>query len=234
MCHFLWKPGRLLLDGQQPPTNNHQPPTTLVRIEAIIFFESIVHNENHTNTIIPTPLHPPSLPATTLIIPRIHPENKHRHSPHQPPRHPRLPSIYGNKPDNKLLSAAVSFYNADQIQKEGFICIIAKNNKSVVVGTADLNTKSNVVNNVYVREEARQQGIARLMMEAIEDAVITTMDKNDNKPSTLKLTVMRENVAAVGLYKKMGFQALGVYGGFDALSLVTPLDFLMEMEKKLS
>eukprot|EP00579_Thalassiosira_antarctica_P008218 CAMPEP_0201877244 /NCGR_PEP_ID=MMETSP0902-20130614/8710_1 /ASSEMBLY_ACC=CAM_ASM_000551 /TAXON_ID=420261 /ORGANISM="Thalassiosira antarctica, Strain CCMP982" /LENGTH=184 /DNA_ID=CAMNT_0048404657 /DNA_START=248 /DNA_END=802 /DNA_ORIENTATION=+ len=134
-------------------------------------------------------------------------------------------SAYGNKPDNKLLSAAVSFCNADQIQKKGYICIIAKNNKSVVVGTADLNTNSNVVNNVYVREEARQQGIARLMMEAVEDSM--------EKPSTLKLTVMSKNVAAVGLYKKMGFQALGVYGGLDALSSVTPLDFLMEMEKKL-
>ena len=103
------------------------------------------------------------------------------------------------------------------------------------MGTADLNTNSNVVNNVYVREEARQQGIARLMMEAVEDAIITTMDKNDKKPlATLKLTVMSKNVAAVGLYKKMGFQPLGVYGGLDALSSVTPLDFLMQMEKKLS
>ena len=94
------------------------------------------------------------------------------------------------------------------------------------MGTADLNTKTNVVNNVYVREEARQQGIARLMMEAVENSM--------EKPSKLKLTVMSKNVAAVGLYKKMGFQPLGVYGGLDALSSVTPLDFLMQMEKKLS
>mmetsp|Transcript_31923 Transcript_31923/g.57737 ORF Transcript_31923/g.57737 Transcript_31923/m.57737 type:complete len:187 (-) Transcript_31923:137-697(-) len=136
-------------------------------------------------------------------------------------------SAYGDKPDNKLLSAAKSFCNADQIQKEGYICIIAKNNKSVVVGTADLNTRTNIVNNVYVRKEARQQGIARLMMEAVVEYAI--MDK----PSNLKLTVMSKNIAAVSLYKKMGFQALGVYGGLDALSSVTPLDFLMEMEKKL-
>ena len=74
-----------------------------------------------------------------------------------------------------------------------------------------------------------------MMMEAVEDAIITTLDKNDNKPAAaLKLTIMSKNVAAVSLYKKMGFQALGVYRGLDALLLVTPLDFLMEMEKKLS
>lgn len=93
------------------------------------------------------------------------------------------------------------------------------------MGTADLNTNTNVVNNVYVREEARKRGIARLMMEAVEN----TMEK----PSTLKLTVMSKNVAAVTLYKRLGFQAPGVYGGLDALSSVTPLNFLMEMEKKL-
>jgi len=96
------------------------------------------------------------------------------------------------------------------------------------VGTADLNTRTNIVNNVYVRKEARQQGIARLMMEAVVEYAI--MDK----PSNLKLTVMSKNIAAVSLYKKMGFRALGVYGGLDALSSVTPLNFSMQMEKKLS
>mmetsp|Transcript_33155 Transcript_33155/g.69642 ORF Transcript_33155/g.69642 Transcript_33155/m.69642 type:complete len:190 (-) Transcript_33155:2335-2904(-) len=133
-------------------------------------------------------------------------------------------SAYAGKPVN--LPAAKSFCNADQIQKEGYICIIARNKKDgSVLGTADLSTKSNVVNNVYVREEARKRGIARLMMEAVEDAM--------EKPSTLKLTVMSKNVPAVSLYKSMGFEAPGVYGGLDALSSVTPLNFLMEMEKKL-
>lgn len=44
------------------------------------------------------------------------------------------------------LPAAKSFCNADQIQREGYICIIAKDSNSnrdggVVLGTADLNTK---------------------------------------------------------------------------------------------
>lgn len=82
------------------------------------------------------------------------------------------------------------------------------------------------MNNVLVREEARKQGIARLMMEAVENEM--------ESGSTLKLTVMSKNAPAVGLYKSMGFVAPGVYGGLDALSSVSPLNFLMEMEKKMN
>ena len=51
-------------------------------------------------------------------------------------------SAYAGKPVN--LPAAKSFCNADQIQREGYICIIAKDsniNDGMVLGTADLNTK---------------------------------------------------------------------------------------------
>ena len=53
-------------------------------------------------------------------------------------------SAYAGKSVN--LPAAKSFCNADQIQREGYICIIAKdssnsNDDGVVLGTADLNTK---------------------------------------------------------------------------------------------
>jgi len=41
---------------------------------------------------------------------------------------------------------------------------------------------------------------------------------------------MSKNIPAISLYKKLGFQAPGVYGFLDA----TPFDFLIEMEKKLS
>ena len=54
-------------------------------------------------------------------------------------------SAYAGKSVN--LPAAKSFCNADQIQREGYICIIAKDSSDsnddggVVLGTADLNTK---------------------------------------------------------------------------------------------
>lgn len=132
-------------------------------------------------------------------------------------------SAYAGKSIN--LPAAKSFCNADQVQKPEYICIIAKAKDGTVVGTADLNIKTKVVNNVYVREEARKQGIARLMMDAVENEL--------DVGSTLKLTVYSNNIPAVSLYKSMGFQAPGIYGGLDALSSATPFRFLLEMEKKL-
>ena len=45
----------------------------------------------------------------------------------------------------------------------------------------------------------------------------------DDKPATLKLTVMSRNVVAVSLHKKMGFQSLNIYGGLDVLSSVMSL-----------
>ncbi|KAL9182379.1 hypothetical protein ACHAXT_013031 [Thalassiosira profunda] len=132
-------------------------------------------------------------------------------------------SAYAGKPVN--LPAAKSFCNADQIQREPYICIIAVDKDGTVLGTADLNTRTKVVNNVYVREEARKRGIAESMMEAVEGEM--------GAGETLKLTVMSKNIPAVSLYKKLGFSAPGVYGGLDMLSSATPLNFLMEMEKKL-
>lgn len=85
--------------------------------------------------------------------------------------------------------------------------------------------RSKIVNNVYVREEARKQGLAQLMMEVVEDQLV-----DDVRPTTLKLTVMSKNIPAISLYKKLGFVAPGVYGLLDA----SPFDFLIEMEKKLS
>ena len=133
-------------------------------------------------------------------------------------------SAHAGKDVSTLLSAAKSFCNADQVQKPGYICVIAQAKDGTVLGTADLNTRSKIVNNVYVREEARKQGLAQLMMEAVEDSL------SDKRPTTLKLTVMSKNIPAISLYKKLGFQAPGVYGLLDA----SPFDFLIEMEKKLS
>ncbi|KAL7499505.1 hypothetical protein ACHAWT_008112 [Skeletonema menzelii] len=133
-------------------------------------------------------------------------------------------SAHAGKDVSMLLSAAKSFCNADQVQKPGYICVIAQAKDGTVLGTADLNTRSKIVNNVYVREEARKQGLAQLMMEAVEESL------SDKRPTTLKLTVMSKNIPAISLYKKLGFQAPGIYGLLDA----SPFDFLIEMEKKLS
>jgi ribosomal protein S18 acetylase RimI-like enzyme len=157
-------------------------------------------------------------------------------------------SAYGGKPAN-LLPAAKSFCDADQITRDGYVCVVAtaaaegeggEKAAVVVVGTADLNTRTGVVNNVYVREEARKRGIARSMMVAVEDYYARwTGEGNDRGGKKkgrrkLSLTVMSKNLPAVGLYKGMGYAAPGVYGGLDALSSMSPLNFLIEMEKEIS
>ena len=126
-----------------------------------------------------------------------------------------------------LLNSAISFCNADQIQKDGYLCVIARERKAPfrVIGTADLNTRSCIVNNVYVREESRKQGIGRLLMNEVERALA--------KPSTLKLTVYSTNTPAVALYRRLGFTTPGIYGGLSAFSSATNFNFLLEMEKEL-
>ena len=63
-------------------------------------------------------------------------------------------SAYAGKSVN--LPAAKSFCNADQIQREGYICIIAKDSSNsnddggVVLGTADLNTKVCIILLLYI------------------------------------------------------------------------------------
>ena len=126
---------------------------------------------------------------------------------------------------SNLLTSAKSFCNADQIQREGYLCAIAKTKDGSVIGTADLNTKTGVVNNVYVLKDARKQGIGELLMKTVEDAL--------DKPATLKLTVYSSNKPAVNLYQKLGFTAPGIYSGLMGLSSATSLNFLLEMEKKI-
>jgi ribosomal protein S18 acetylase RimI-like enzyme len=127
---------------------------------------------------------------------------------------------------NNLLSAAKSFCNADQITREGYVCAIAKSKDGKVIGTADLNTRTGIVNNVYVVKEARKQGIGKLLMETVENVL--------DKPATLKLTVYSSNKPAVNLYQKLGFTAPGIYSGLLGLSSATSMNFLLEMEKKLN
>jgi len=156
-------------------------------------------------------------------------------------------SAYPNKNIDTLLSAAKSFCNADQIQRPGYVCFIATTTTikdttttstnsnaaaeggEVVLGTADYNTNTGVVNNVYVREYARKNGLAELMMQEVESY---HTNSNGEKRRPLKLTVSSSNIPAISLYKKMGFEARGANGLLDGLSSAMPMfNFLMEMEK---
>jgi ribosomal protein S18 acetylase RimI-like enzyme len=140
--------------------------------------------------------------------------------------------------------------------KEGYICVIATNDANqqsgvVVLGTADLNTRTGVVNNVYVRNEARKCGVGRAMMQTVEEYYANndnnTNNANNNnnnnnnnnannkKKKKLKLTVMSNNIPAVTLYKSLGFTAPGIYSILDSMTVMTrgALDFLIQMEKEI-
>jgi len=154
-------------------------------------------------------------------------------------------SAYANKAIN--LPAAKSFCNADQIVRKGYVCVIAAatDQRSRVLGTADLNTRTGVVNNVYVRDEARQCGLGRAMMQTVEECYAqgeegtrgdNYNDNNNNaKKKKLKLTVMSNNIPAVTLYKSLGYVAPGIYSVLDSLTVMTggALDFLIQMEKEI-
>jgi len=158
-------------------------------------------------------------------------------------------SAYANKAIN--LPAAKSFCNADQIVRKGYVCVIAaatdqrSRGNGAVLGTADLNTRTGVVNNVYVRDEARQCGLGRAMMQTVEECYAqgeegtrgdNYNDNNNNaKKKKLKLTVMSNNIPAVTLYKSLGYVAPGIYSVLDSLTVMTggALDFLIQMEKEI-
>ncbi len=122
----------------------------------------------------------------------------------------------------------------------------------IVLGTADYNVNTGIVNNVYVRDYARKKGLAELMMQAVESyhnhttitsktTTTTTITaattsagekKQIQQRKPLKLTVASSNIPAISLYKKLGFRAKGAYGVLDRISSAIPaLNFLMEMEK---
>ena len=128
---------------------------------------------------------------------------------------------------------------ADQLSKDGYLCVIATKEKGeeTVLGTVDFNSRTGIVNNVYVRKEARKRGIARSMMLAVEDYCHNKKGgggRKEEENRKLKLTVMSRNVPAVTLYKNLGYMAPGIYGMLDRLSMLTGvLDFLIEMEKEI-
>ncbi len=64
--------------------------------------------------------------------------------------------------------------------------------------------------NVSVKESFRHQGIAFFMLSKL-------LEQNDN--NTIELTVLKDNVNAINLYKKLGFKIIGKpfkdYGGYN-------------------
>lgn len=138
----------------------------------------------------------------------------------------------------KLLASQRSFLNATALMdpKLNAICLVAKNAQGVVVGTTDCRVGMSevVVNNVLVRPDQRGQGIGEKMMVGVETLVLPTVAANTAAATKLTLNVYTNNVAAVRLYEKCGFEIsdpanAAVFG----LSKLTGAALQVSMSKKV-
>eukprot|EP00591_Stephanopyxis_turris_P004024 CAMPEP_0195510238 /NCGR_PEP_ID=MMETSP0794_2-20130614/2940_1 /TAXON_ID=515487 /ORGANISM="Stephanopyxis turris, Strain CCMP 815" /LENGTH=199 /DNA_ID=CAMNT_0040637617 /DNA_START=44 /DNA_END=646 /DNA_ORIENTATION=- len=115
-----------------------------------------------------------------------------------------------------LLDSQKSFLNANNAinNSKEVVCIIAKEKLYPwrVLGTADvrINAESNkaYINNVYVRGEARNKGIGRMLMIGAEEQV---RRRRSSSGSELSLEVETQNGAAVSLYRRCGYDTPGIH-----------------------
>ena len=130
-------------------------------------------------------------------------------------------------PSKIKLDSQRSFVNGDQLTRDGFVGVIAKEKKSPfrVLGTADVNVRTKVINNVFVTPEARGRGIGRALMEAAESVL--------GQGATVKLNVATNNKNAVRLYESIGYETKGLNGAVSALSAITNWQLEVVMTKEL-
>jgi ribosomal protein S18 acetylase RimI-like enzyme len=143
------------------------------------------------------------------------------------------------------------FLNADAVQAGTAVCFVAKEHWPPtfrVLGCVDvigINSNSNnilSIKNVYVRPEARGQGIAKqLLLEIIKTTTTTTTTtraldttrNNENDVCKIILDVETSNAPAFELYRTMGFNCPGLHGVMAQVSRWTGANFVVQMEKKL-
>ena len=130
-----------------------------------------------------------------------------------------------------LLNSEQDFVNATSVAQGRNECFVARNGNSIV-GTADFKmtpgSRSVLVLNVFVTPESRGQGLAKQMMQAIQD------EAKSRGAQKLTLEVYTNNVPAYTLYQRDGFVTKGVHAGMAQLSKATGFSFLVEMEKALT
>ena len=124
-----------------------------------------------------------------------------------------------------LRSPQLSFVNAEAAVQGRAVCIVARERLPpfAVLGTADLRN-NDYVNNVFVLSEARGLGLAKLLMKKAEEI---------SDSSSLSLDVETSNKAALGLYKKLGYEAKGIHAVSLAIGQATGTSLLVSMTKSL-
>jgi GNAT superfamily N-acetyltransferase len=140
-----------------------------------------------------------------------------------------------------LLDMERRFLNADAVAEKKVQCIVAREKLYPwrVLGSADVrfsNSGDALVQNVYVREESRGQGLGKTLMRGVEELVRTTKDPTTASDAGLELSlsVYTRNRVAMNLYRRCGYEARGVHSVVSTVGESAGLNLMVTMKKDLS
>ena len=133
----------------------------------------------------------------------------------------------------QLLQSQQSFVNATSVEEGRTQCFVARGGgiSKGICGTADFCFKqkqSVLISNVFVTPRARGQGLAKRLIQAIEE------EARDQGANRLVLEVYTSNTPAYTLYQRNDFTTNGIHAVLAQISKFTGFPFLVEMEKSLT
>lgn len=135
-------------------------------------------------------------------------------------------------PDKPLRRPEKSFINAEAAVRESVICLVAKEQFFPwrILGTADVRIMRKgskaIVNNVFVRKDARGRGLAKQLMMGVETVVPSTTQ-------SISLDVKTQNLPAISVYRCCGYTCEGVNAVVEGLSGLTGANLQVVMTKEL-
>ena len=145
-----------------------------------------------------------------------------------------------NEKEPKLRRSQLSFINADAAVKGDSICVVAQERfpPFSILGTADVSSKPKLdgtylIQNVFVLPEARGRGLAKRLVEGVEQLVLQKARSGD-EPVIISLNVETSNTPAVSLYQKCDYEATGVDSAVLGVGRTTGFPLLVSMVKELS
>ncbi|CAB9502793.1 expressed unknown protein [Seminavis robusta] len=133
----------------------------------------------------------------------------------------------------KLLKHQESFLNAKSAIQGTTTCLVARDRLPPfrILGTVDCRPKADgksfIINNVFVRPQARGLGIAKRLVQEAERFSAQSTD-------TILLEVDTSNTPAVALYQNSAYRAKGIYAVLHGLGTATGFSLRMTMTKDLS
>ena len=138
--------------------------------------------------------------------------------------------------DPEIVKAAIpKFLTAESLSTGASIGIVAEERLYPfrVLGCTDVRFQPNsgraLILNVYVRAEARGMGLGRRMMNFAEE-----LARNQPEMERLELCVDTNNVAAVSLYEKCGFDTPGIHSVVNDIGKTAGVSLQISMAKSLS